>query len=63
MSDQWQPISTAPREWVLLWTDDGCKLGFYMKSEERWHIDGGVSPNPSHWMPLPDPPVIDGGLK
>jgi hypothetical protein len=49
---EWQPIETAPRDGtrVLLW-DGGPEayIGY-------WSGDSWIS-YPSHWMPLPDPPV------
>lgn len=60
----WRPIETAPRAVdVLLWT----KLGFAMvalryeeghRCEDAWlTYDGSEVREPTHWMPLPEPPA------
>ena len=61
----WQPIETAPKN------DDGSEIIVYCPREPekwrihmaewgddgRWHIhNDGPRIDPSHWMPLPDPP-------
>lgn len=73
MSDDWQPIGTAPK--------DGTEILLYRKWEEdkwperisaywnedvgAWIVAGGefeqlyINAVPfTHWMPLPDPPVV-----
>jgi hypothetical protein len=54
----WQPISTAPKDgtWVLLYSQhDGIRIGNWDRIE--WADDGdGVALEPTHWMPLPEPP-------
>lgn len=68
-SANWRPIQTAPRgRYVLLWdgerpyvarqmtaVEDGTRAWVYAR---RLGADGiaFVVPEPSHWMPLPDPP-------
>ena len=65
--NQWQPIETAPRDGrrFLLSTKhasewQGMFVAYWNKSEEEWfftpeHYVG----NPTHWMPLPQPPDMD----
>ena len=62
--NQWQPISTAPKDgtWVDLF--DGIRRtncfyeGDKWKRVDRFHkgIRHTTSFNPTHWMPLPEPP-------
>lgn len=62
---EWQPIETAPKE-------DGCEIlgwdGNSVQVLEWWAgggnprlacwMDGhGISFEPTHWMPLPEPPL------
>lgn len=63
----WQPIATAPRtsRAILVWNPENkCVFAVtWSTNEERpgWQIFGGgyrAFLNPSHWMPLPDAPVI-----
>lgn len=55
---EWQPINNAPDdEWVLVWcrNDDSCMIAMY--TEGLWFDENGYTDlNPSHWMPLPEPP-------
>ncbi len=59
----WQPISTAPKDKtrVLLFGGGYMETGYYDDSPRigpypnwRWPI----ALNPTHWMPLPNPPKI-----
>ena len=70
MSD-WQPIATAPKDGtrVLLdWTDETgrqvpIQAGFWHVRENAWcdthhPLHGqGAHQQPTHWMPLPEPPA------
>lgn len=63
MTDKWQPIETAPKDGtrVLLHSPDTHLytpvLGTWVETKERWEEWGGYYPcNPTHWMPLPEPP-------
>jgi hypothetical protein len=62
----WQPIETAPKDgthilaWrnnnpptVVHWFDDPEAPGFYTSVNE---IAPNYPFNPTHWMPLPEPP-------
>lgn len=60
----WQPIETAPRTGiaVLLWQPwksgrDCSVIGHYANG---WadRDNEGMQPEPTHWMPLPSPPVV-----
>jgi hypothetical protein len=66
----WQPIDSAP--WpdspVLVispeWKDGVPAVAGYAAEYDEWYLwgDGGVlMPKPTHWMPLPAPPVAGGG--
>jgi len=61
----WQPIETAPKDGssILLWNGDFVASGAW----EPWPVDGHIMhratdhdwtcDDPTHWMPLPDPPA------
>lgn len=66
---EWQPIDTAPMDGTLILT---CNIGFYYPQcgvwasyhpnatgKECWRTTDvcGNKLNPTHWMPLPDPPI------
>lgn len=65
-ADRWQPIETAPKDgtWIQVWADS-CERSIQTQwvrwqGEERWV--GTMSPlyvTPTHWMPLPSPPLAD----
>lgn len=67
----WQPIETAPKDQSILvygvWqselggsTDEPC-IWMAWFSYDMWHVEGTdyyacYVINPTHWMPLPQPP-------
>lgn len=61
---RWQPIKTAPHDGseILAYWDQGKVMSIvaYSLSPNRegwqWADDTGYVSNPTHWMPLPDPP-------
>ncbi len=61
----WQPIETAPRGPMILYCypKDGTQwsvgLAYYSVSG-HWHDSEGIfrRVQPTHWMPLPDPPRV-----
>ena len=56
----WREISSAPRNgtWVLLYElGHGICLGF--ADGEPWKADDKLC-DPTHWRPLPEPPVAEG---
>lgn len=66
----WRPIEEAPREHgaeALLFSEGKIWLGyceeFVFSENDRefvWYtLDGIDISNPTHWMPLPDPPEAD----
>ncbi len=71
MMEKWEPIDTAPKDkeiivcdassgWTIVasWSDrDGCGFrrleGFWMSNG---CVDNYLTIDPTHWMPLPEPP-------
>lgn len=65
----WRDISTAPRDgskvltWGCLHNDRGVDMGEQPSWQVSWWLDCGWyclmwgSHEPTHWMPLPAPPV------
>jgi hypothetical protein len=61
----WQPIKTAPKDGteILAWArSDGFFVVFWYAHRGVWlwtahELDGDEELNPTHWMPLPDPPA------
>lgn len=55
----WQPIHTAPMlELVFAWNGERRGIGHPSRIITRWIWSDGqpISPPPTHWMPLPEPP-------
>ena len=61
----WQPIETAPRDGteILLWEQefDLYAVGIFSELQQEWigWEEWSEPMNPSHWMPLPEPPEED----
>ena len=61
----WQPIETAPKDGKRVLVTDGFEVcDAYFRSGEWWQYECGddwysVSINPTHWMPLPQPPTTE----
>lgn len=61
---QWKPIQTAPKDGtitLLLFEEDGNFFPVTAAWDEEFgewsSLDYGSAPNnPTHWMPIPDPP-------
>jgi|688.fasta_scaffold26788_7 hypothetical protein len=69
MTSQWQPIETAPKDGlaVLLWpyqpgdvfagrAMEEVVLGYRTMDEEWYNPEQRETFEPTHWMPLPEPP-------
>ena len=56
MMNKWQPIETAPSNTpILVYADGGYFVAVYILDpyphwKGRWFLE------PTHWMPLPEPP-------
>lgn len=72
MSGEWQPIKTAPKdgERVFLGWYRGeywdCGVGCFVpglisSTFDRWKREDGWFIDPTHWMPIPVAPPLDGG--
>lgn len=66
LASEWQPIETAPRdEFVIVMSlnEDGqpahVQQGRFFTAIGQWVMTFGNSrtPDPTHWMPLPEPPA------
>ncbi len=61
---EWQPISTAPKDGteVLAFWSNSCSMGIVLhetrpnRQGRHWCDEEGYVSDPTHWMPLPDPP-------
>jgi hypothetical protein len=60
----WQPIETAPKDGNCVLVANpkatafsGFYVAFWSKDDNRWLYSTYTAvPNPTHWMPLPEPP-------
>ena len=66
---EWQPIETAPRGYtqivIAMFEGDARVWAFvaYMNENDIWEDGEDVIANaddPTHWMPLPEPPTENG---
>lgn len=61
---KWQPIETAPKtDSVLLWNgvrvfEGSINSGVWWSEFDMGDYEQGMpeAPQPTHWMPLPEPP-------
>lgn len=53
---EWQPIATAPKDGrdVLVFDDGAITIASWFM--DLWWDHGEMVPEPTHWMPLPEPP-------
>jgi hypothetical protein len=62
VSDQWQPIETAPMdgtELLCYWADVSIYhmcVARFVRSENEWYSETMAVRAPDYWMPLPPPP-------
>jgi hypothetical protein len=64
---EWRPIETAPRDGTLLRTlhpklAPKVRVGFWRRKAGRWGYERSNNMSeprnqPTHWMPLPEPPL------
>ena len=66
----WQPIKTAPKMTAVLLYSSGYHIGHFNETNNKWwtYTDGTGTAGecilnswgkPTHWMPLPAPPVTE----
>lgn len=64
-SSGWQPIETAPKDGTdillhVVYGQSEILIGYFYSGDAAHHgfyeIDGDDINNPTHWMPLPEPP-------
>lgn len=56
----WQPIDTAPRDESEVIATNGYLIAVCQHVyEDRWQPCGMPMFTPTHWMPLPDPPIAE----
>jgi hypothetical protein len=60
---EWQPIETAPKDGqhiILALSEGWIGVGYYDDDPEfsslGWVVFGSGQQQPTHWMPLPEPP-------
>ena len=64
---QWQDIATVPHNAdVLVYWNDQIYSGQFIPEIKQWALDGrslvgSRAAEPTHWMPLPAPPVVTDG--
>lgn len=61
---EWQPIETAPKDGtaILVWTGRRCTCANWSNRQFKrwnngWDHDRNGFIDPTHWMPLPEPPA------
>lgn len=66
----WQPIATAPKDGTIMlvtngvhvvlaenrYNNDDTRIDVWMLSQTCCECSDSVYPQPTHWMPLPEPP-------
>jgi hypothetical protein len=58
----WRPIDTVPDDAKSILGWNGEEVGQAVRGDGRWIMINHFMeshPEPTHWMPLPDPPVHD----
>ena len=64
MSNGWLPIETAPKDGSRFWAYENrtdykhyeCWWQYDFAEWEGWQDDWDSEPEPTHWMPFPEPP-------
>jgi len=60
---EWKPIGTAPDNTMVAVKREGfCSYDrkeMYKQGVVWWHNGTWIIANPTHWMPLPEPPKCD----
>ena len=63
---EWQPIETAPRdgtELLLYQQEAGIQVSWWGHDPDNQDTGWvGSVPEPTHWMPLPEPPINRGDI-
>ena len=55
---EWKPIETAPKDEsrILLYEKGSMCVGHWWNNYDGWALKVLCIDNPTHWMPLPEPP-------
>lgn len=56
----WQPIASAPKDGSPILTWDGEAMFVVEWDAQSWYDADAWPRQPTHWMPLPSPPVAAG---
>lgn len=66
---EWRPIETAPKDGrtilLAMPVGDGLGVGYWMEEANEWVPAAPIivltvfMTQPTHWMPLPEPPEAD----
>ena len=59
---EWCPIGTAPVDGtgVILWAEGRAYIAWFDGEQGAWRMDYDETvDDPTHWMPLPQPPVAE----
>jgi len=55
---KWETMDTAPQDgiWILGWNGRWMEIVFFACGKWDTGTDGALNPQPTHWIPMPNPP-------